>query len=630
MDVDTHLIADAAPGLQLRLGPDGRVRGCAGAGTSAHWLGQPFDTLLGAASRVLYQSYLLPLLQLHGQVEEFELSLCAAPGVAPVDVLLYAGRRADATIDVLMVPIRRRRRIEEELLRVKRAADVAPGMVFQLVHEADGRLHFPYASEGIRALYATTAEAAARSADAVLSRLPPDDAARLVRRLREPTDADAPLTELYPVQVPGREPQWHELQARSRPGLTGATVWHGHVADVTARHELQQARAQMQAAAQAARERSDFLARVSHELRTPLNAIVGFAHLALRDGDVPLPEAQRRRLETIAQAGDTLRHLVDEVLDVTGMATGRVAMRCSPVEAMAALQGALALVEPMARAAGVRLHAPDAATPTHVLADERRLGQVLGNLLTNAVKYNRAGGDVRVGVRAMEGRVGLTVADTGRGLSAAQTRQLFQPFNRLGAERTGTPGAGLGLVISRQLVQAMGGDLAVHSRPGQGSEFTVWLPAAAPAIGITRPPPRPRASAGAPAGAGKVLYVEDNDVNAMLMQAIVALRPGVDLTLCADGQGALTAARDDPPDLLLLDRHLPDTDGLLLLRELRALPGLAEVPAVLVSAAADAGTREAALRAGFTDCWSKPLDVDATVTGLDRLLAASVGRSRAG
>ena len=418
---------------------------------------------------------------------------------------------------------------------------------------------------------------------------------------------------------------WHEFNASPRLLANGITLWHGHVADVTQRRVMEQALADREAARQASLAKSEFLARVSHELRTPLNGILGFAHLLLSQEADNLRADQRRRLAILQTAGQGLLHLINDVLDITSIEMGQLSLHPTALPLAPALDAAMAVVEPQAHAAGVRLaRAPMAGLVLQ--ADARRLQQVLVNLLSNAIKYNRPGGrvDVRAHAEApAEPGVALAcieVADTGSGLTDAQQAQLFQPFNRLGAERGTAEGTGLGLVISRQLVQLMHGSIGVQSTPGLGSCFLVRLPLA---TGVPVPP----AAVAGPGGdglpsptRGRVLYVEDNAVNALLMEAIVGLRPGVQMQVCPDGATGLAAALADPPDLLLLDMQLPDGDGSALLQRMRTHPVLATVPAVAVSAAARSDDLARARAAGFAAYWTKPLVVDEVLAGFDSML----------
>lgn len=639
--------SEQLPCAVLRLDTGGRVAAanallCEWLGRSEEELqGQPADALLTVPSRVIFQSRVLPLLRLNGQADEVTLALQDATG-APVHVLMYARRRAgDAGVacDAVLVPVRQRRQLEEETLRVRRAADLSPYMIFQLWVSPDvGQARFPYASEAIRSLYGESAEAAALSAEAVFQHVHPEDRGRVQGSLRAAVAGMLPWQVRFRVQTPGAAaPVWHELNASPRGLAGGQTLWHGHVGDITARVALEEAMAQQHVAEGAARARSAFLARVSHELRTPLNGILGFAQLLAHEDTDRLSEVQRRRVHTIEQAGRTLLELVDEVLDLNAIDSGQFKVTPARVAALDVAAQAVALAGPAAASAGLALTGPELLPPQpadapawQVQADARRLLQVLGALLSNAVKYTPAGGSVALRLSATDGGVAFTVVDTGIGLSAAQQAALFEPFNRLGAERTATPGSGLGLVIARGLVGLMGGHLQVRSASGEGSAFTVWLPSAPTERALAAPVPAAPAAglgqaeaAAAQTAPGRVLYVEDNEVNALLMQAIVALRPALQLQVVPDVASALVAARELPPDLVLLDLHLPDGDGYTLLRALRLLPGLQQVPAVVVSASAHAEERQRALAAGFVGYWTKPLDLAQTLAEIDRVLGCA-------
>jgi PAS domain S-box-containing protein len=613
---------------------DGRLLGvnpalCALLGRSAATLaGQPVDALLSTAGAVLYQSYLMPLLRLHGHLQEFSISLKKADGQA-LEVLLYASSRGQGTQrvhDLVMVPIRQRRRVEEEMLRVKRAADESPGMIFQLLCLPDGGGHFPYVSEAVRTLYGGTPQAAHASADAVFGRVLAEDRCALLQARDAAGAADQPWRASARVRAPDGSLAWHEFNASPRRLANGVTLWHGHVADITQRRAVEQAVADRETARQASQAKSEFLARVSHELRTPLNGILGFAHLlATRDAD-NLRDDQRRRLAIVHSAGTGLLHLINDVLDITSIEMGQLSLHTRALALDPVLDAALAVVEPQAQAAGVQL-ARCADTGLLVQADARRLQQVLVNLLSNAIKYNQPGGRVDVQALAAPGQAlaSIDVTDTGQGLSEAQQQQLFQPFNRLGAESGSTEGTGLGLVISQQLVQLMQGRISVRSVPAQGSCFRVQLPLATGGAPARVPAGRLLAGAEPPPTCGRVLYVEDNAVNVLLMEAIVGLRPGVTLQVCTDGAQALAAALAEPPALLLLDMQLPDGDGSALLQRLRAHAVLAAVPAVAVSAAARSDDLQRAHAAGFAAYWTKPLTVDDVLAGLDKLLGPSPG-----
>ncbi|HET7772687.1 MAG TPA: ATP-binding protein [Burkholderiaceae bacterium] len=622
---------DLLPGGWLILAGDARIRACnawvrrISGRTEQDLIGQPFERLLAPASAVLFQSYVFALLRLHGSVQEFELVL-RDPAGQDLPAMLYAGPSPEGS-QVLLLPLRQRQRAQAELLRVKRAADSAPGMIFELVRQPDGHMYFAYVSESVRTLFGVSAEAAAQSADLVFHHVHPDDLPRLMRGFRESARRQQPRSESFRVQMPDGRLRWHEVMVRPHARADGSTLWHGHVSDVSLRQELAAARVQQQTAEEAARARSELMARISHELRTPLNAILGFTQLMLGDQGDTLKPDQLERLQTIYTAGRTLLNLVNEVLDTTGLETGQVDIQCEPVPLAWLLQHALALIQLQASTAGITLE-PAACPPfIQVQANAQRLGQVLGNLLSNAIKYNRPGGRVRMAVHVDPSAVRIEVHDTGPGLSEAQLAGLFQPFNRLGAERTATPGTGLGLVITRQLVQRMKGEIEVHSRVGEGSCFAVSLRRAPdrvqdPASSALGPAALPARTPGGAAGPAlrTVMYVEDNTVNIVLMEAILAHRPGVRVVTARDGAEALARAREQAPDLFLLDLHLPDMDGFELLRRLRAQPALARIPAAVVSAAATPAEMSRARAEGFEAYWTKPLDVAHTLSELDRLL----------
>ena len=371
--------------------------------------------------------------------------------------------------------------------------------------------------------------------------------------------------------------------------------------------------------------KSQFLSRVSHELRTPLNAVLGFTQLM--QAEESLAPAHKARLALIRSAGDHLLLMINDMLDLTGLDTGAVKLELQAVALPALVHETLPLVEPLATQSGVSLHAE--ALSGVVRADQTRLRQVLINLLTNAIKYNSAGGHVTLRTRAEGAVVTLEVSDTGRGLAPEQAAHLFEPFNRLGAEREGIEGSGIGLVLVKSLVERMGGRVSVASAPGRGASFCVSLPAAVPAP----PPIDPRPTDGAPAkdspvssGApparnGRVLYIEDNAVNMLLVREVVALRPTLEFLGAEDGAQGVRLAFEHHPDLVLIDMQLPDFDGFEVLRRLRAAPATAGLRCVALSANALPEDIARALALGFDDYWTKPIDFTRFLARLDAQFA---------
>jgi signal transduction histidine kinase len=611
--------------------------------------GRPFDGLLTPASRVLYQSYLHPLLQLHGNVEEISLALRGRQGAA-VDVLLYSARvpspqtppetasSAAASaheVQVILAPIRRRRGIEDEMLRIKRAADLAPGLIFQLMQLPDGRRHFPFVSEATRSLYETTPAAAQTSADAIFDRVHDDDRRALLGALNAAADRGQDWTGSYRVLLDVAGLRWHELHCTPRELAGGVRVWHGHIADVTQRLAMEATLAERAAADRISQVRSEFLARVSHELRTPLNGIIGFTQLLASEGADNLTAGQRERLGVVAASGQHLLQLVDQVLDITSVESLQAHVGLGPVALARCVNEALALVCNQGAAAGIALACAPIAEGLTVIANDLRLRQVLVNLLSNAIKYNKSGGSVQLQVQAGTDTVRLVVSDQGIGMTAQQMAELFQPFNRLGAQHTSIEGTGLGLVITRHLLAQMGSSLAVDSRAGVGSNFAFELPlhigtVSPPALDPSAAQAIQTAQSAAPGVApsskvegipSRVLYVEDNPVNAVLMEAIIGMRPGVTLKIASTGTSALQLLDSWVPDLLLLDMHLPDMLGSALLVEIRRRFPERSTPAVAVSAAARSDDVERALAGGFAAYWTKPLDIDRALTELDRWLS---------
>jgi PAS domain S-box-containing protein len=624
---------------------------------AADLVGRHLDSLLTAASRVLYQSYLQPLLLLHGHVEEFSLAFRDAQGHT-VEALVYsAGASADANagghagateldsdhtassdashLELVVASLRKRSDIEQELLRVKRAADQSPGMIYQYLQKRDGSRHLLYTSEAIRRMYGVSPQQARDSAERLLGLFDEKTRTSITNGLRAAAAASQDWRAIFEVKLPGQPPRWHEAQATPSHLANGDILWHGHSADVTDRLAMEVAMADQATTDRLHEARSEFLARVSHELRTPLNGILGFTQLLSNDKADNLSEEQRQRLDTVMSSGRHLLTLVNEVLEVTSIQSAPLQFVLQPLELQPLLAQALLSVQSVAQVMRVHLLAADCPPGLRVQSNPQRLHQVLVNLLTNAVKYNRSGGTVRISALAQPHGVQVTVSDTGVGMTELQRAALFQPFNRLGAENTAVAGNGLGLVITKELLGRMNAALSVDSQPGVGSSFSILLPAAqAPSAGVAAPAARSPSASSAhgparaviePQAHGSVLYVEDDAVNAALMSAILGLRPQVSLLLAADCASAIRCVQQSTPDLVLLDMHLPDGNGIDLLTALRRVPGMQTVPAVMVSAGAREDDVQQARSSGFIGYWTKPLDVKKTLRELDAILAVTAG-----
>ncbi len=383
------------------------------------------------------------------------------------------------------------------------------------------------------------------------------------------------------------------------------------------RHEAEQGR---QAAESANRAKNEFLSRMSHELRTPLNAMLGFAQLLDLDRNQRLAPHQLAWVAQILQAGWHLLEMINDTLDLSRIEAGMLRLDLTPVPLQPLLSHCLGMVGPSAAQRGIGLELHVNTDAQRVLADETRLKQVITNLVSNAVKYNVQGG--RVVVRAAREHsdwVTVRVLDTGLGLSEAQMAELFQPYNRLGRENSDTEGTGIGLVISRRLAELMGGTLDAESVQGQGATFVLRLPWAG------EPEPPSQAALVAEDDSDRyrhrrVHYVEDNETNIEVMRGMLAQRPQVTLEVSTLGLDGLTAIRARRPDLILLDMHLPDVDGLELLRQLQRDPRCADIPVVVVSADATPARIQEALAAGARHYLTKPLNLLGFLEVIDELL----------
>ncbi len=391
-------------------------------------------------------------------------------------------------------------------------------------------------------------------------------------------------------------------------------------AELTAINEgLRQAKEETE---RANRAKSEFLSSASHELRTPLNAVLGFAQLLERSD---LSPDDRDSVTQILRAGRTLLAMIDSVLELARVESGQLALSIEPVNVEALIHETVDLVRPMAVGRGIRLVTPaDVEQPPYVLADRRRIRQVLLNLLTNAVVYNRDDGSVTLGYAIVEGdRLRLSVTDTGPGIPAERQATLFTIFDRRLGSGHQQAGLGVGLALSARLIEAMDGSISVESEVGTGSTFSIELPLAA------EPPAEARdgrvgAGAGAPALL-TVLYVEDNLANLKLIERVLGARPGTRLLAAMQGRLGRDLARQHHPDLILLDLHLPDIPGEEVLRLLQDDPATRDIPVIMLSSALGNGQRLRDL--GAAAYLSKPIDVAVFLAAVDRILEGGVAHA---
>jgi protein-histidine pros-kinase len=361
-------------------------------------------------------------------------------------------------------------------------------------------------------------------------------------------------------------------------------------------------------AEEASEAKSEFLSRMSHELRTPLNAILGFSQLLALE---PLNREQQDSVDHIVRAGKHLLDLINEVLDISRIEAGRIGFSPEPVAVDDVLRETLELVQPLAQERGIRLVEEPRQASLYVLADRQRIRQALLNLLTNAVKYNREGGAVTVSCLPGEDeRLRISVADTGTGIEPEKLSRLFTPFDRLGAEQSGVEGTGLGLTLSKRLVETMGGTIGVESSTREGSTFWVELPLTKGSIEREeRPGAEVESIALDSTLARTVLYIEDDVDSAQLMERIFSRWPHVKLMSAMQGRLGLELAHQHRPDLILLDLHLPDIQGLEVLERLKETSATCHIPVVVTSADATPAQITRLKAAGADEYITKPLDI---------------------
>jgi len=381
-------------------------------------------------------------------------------------------------------------------------------------------------------------------------------------------------------------------------------------------------------ALRANRHKSEFLSRMSHELRTPMNSILGFSQLLESDPTEPLTPGQQESLQEITRAGRHLLELINEVLDLARIESGRLTLNPETVDAGELLGECLSLIAPMAEQQGIRLRDQFTKAMTCRLhADPLRLKQVLLNLLSNAVKYNRPDGEVVVEPPSIENdRLLVAIRDTGHGISADDLKHIFEPFTRIGDENA-VEGTGIGLTISKRLMEMMQGEIGAQSTPGEGSRFWIRIPCAegdrqmqegdtalaqSPDAEVPEPPPR----------RFQVLYIEDNPANLKLLTRLLQRRGDVDTISAPSAELGLELAAAHRPDLILMDLNLPGMNGDEALAKMRENPLLQDLPVIALSADALPGEIRRGLEAGFQAYLTKPIRVDELMDALDKALRA--------
>ena len=438
----------------------------------------------------------------------------------------------------------------------------------------------------------------------------------------------------------------YELTARARDGKKtmvsyNATTFYdrdrtlqgvfGVARDVTERKRFEQAlqetNVEMESAKSAAEKanlaKSDFLSGMSHELRSPLNAILGFAQL-MATASPPPSDAQSESITQILQAGWHLLKLINEILDLSVVESGKVSLSLEPVSLSEVLSECQAMMEAQAQQRGILMTFPQFEQPSFVWADQTRLKQIVINLLSNAIKYNQPSGQLTVDYAVISSdRIRISFTDTGAGLTPEKMAQLFQPFNRLGQEGGSVAGTGIGLVVTKQLVELLGGNLGVDSTVGAGSVFWVEL-RSTPAPTLKVSPPEhaaPKLAIKRMDAPQKILlYIEDNPANMKLVERLIERRTDIKLLKAVDGSLGIAMARSSVPDVILMDINLPGISGIEALKALREDPATAHIPVVAISANAMTRDIEVGRQLGFFSYLTKPIVVEEFMTTLDLAL----------
>ena len=401
--------------------------------------------------------------------------------------------------------------------------------------------------------------------------------------------------------------------------------------DILRRKRVEEALVQAKEEAERAnRAKSDFLSRMSHELRTPLNSILGFAQILEMDKIDRLTSRQKPWVSQVRKAGDHLLELINEILDLARIESGKMAVSMENVDVVPLMKEVLVLIMPMSKERKIKLVNMVSIPSLMVFGDRVRLKQVFLNLLSNAVKYNIENGIITIYYRkTSEGKIRISIEDSGIGVSKDKIDDLFEPFARLDADDSEVEGTGIGLTITRRLVEQMRGNIFVKSTLDKGSCFTLELPAGVAQeekasedvkVDLSPKPLNPNENY-------TVLYIEDNPDNLILVRQVLKTRPNIRLIFSRDSRTGIELALAHHPDLILMDINLQGMDGFMALKALRAYREIRSIPVVAVSANAMKEDIDSGLEAGFDSYITKPINIARFMEVVDRLLGQKKGAS---
>ena len=458
----------------------------------------------------------------------------------------------------------------------------------------------------------------------------------------------------------GSEPTWIHLTATCEKNADGVSILRKVMTDISARKKIEQTLRESEeryhkeqhrldqilkssnielgratvlaekasaAAEKANHAKSDFLSNMSHELRTPLGAILGFAQLIDTGSPPPTPK-QKRNVDQILLAGWYLLDLINEILDLALIESGKLSMSLEPVALSQVLRDCETMIEPQATKHSIDVKFIDIDLPYIVTADRTRLKQVLINLMSNAIKYNKPDGTVVVSCIQSSEHIRICVEDSGQGLAAEQIAQLFQPFNRLGQENNAEEGTGIGLVMTKRLIELMGGKIGLESTVAEGSIFWVEIPRSSAESIIkykTTPNPLEIPNVHQNASIHRLLYVEDNPANLMLVEDIIERRADIGLFTAQDGIRGIELARTKQPNIILMDINLPGISGIDALRILQKDPLTSHIPIIALSANAIPADIQKGLDAGFFRYLTKPIKINELLATIDLAITFNAG-----